>query len=208
MTSRLPRLRPARFVPAAVLAAAAAVLAGCGSSPPTRFFTLDAAPASAPVAATAAIAPVRVDAVHIPPVLDRPELVRETAANEVTVSDFAHWSAPLGETARRTLTQDLAARLPAGAVTYPDAPKPADGRGLVVDILSVGHDGDHAVMDVGWTLTAGLTASGAPPVAYTARTLRVTAPAAAGPGAQAVELSALLSRLADAVAADLTAGRG
>lgn len=192
---------------AAVLAGAAVALSGCGTSPPTRFFTLDAAPPAAPVAAAFAIPPVRVDAVHLPPVLDRPELVRETAANEITVSDFAHWSAPLGETARRTLTQDLAARLPAGAVTYPDAPKPADGRGLVVDILFVGHDGDRAVMDVGWTLTAGRPASGAPPVAYSARTLRVTAPAASGPGAEAAELSALLGRLADAMAQDLVAGR-
>ncbi len=206
MTRRLRSIR--RFVGPALLAVGAAALAGCGSSPPTRFFTLDAAPPAAPPTPAAAIPPVRVDAVHIPPGLDRPELVRETAANEVRVSDFAHWSAPLGELARRTLTQDLAARLPAGAVTYPDAPKPANGRGLVVDILVVGRDGaGQAVMDAGWTLTAGRTAPGAPALAYTARTLRVSAPAAAGPGAEAAELSALLGRLADAMAQDLTAGR-
>ena len=130
-------------------------LAACGTSPPTRFYTLDPAPPAAPPAVSARVPPVRVDAVHVPPVFDRPELVRETAANEVRVDDFARWSAPLGETARRALTADLAARLPQGAVVFPEAPKPADGRGLVVDILSLSHTGGQAVLDVSWTLTAG-----------------------------------------------------
>ena len=182
-------------------------LAACGTSPPTRFYTLDPAPPAAPPAVSARVPPVRVDAVHVPPVFDRPELVRETAANEVRVDDFARWSAPLGETARRALTADLAARLPQGAVVFPEAPKPADGRGLVVDILSLSHTGGQAVLDVSWTLTAGRpgagTAGGA--VAYTGRSLRLTTPAA-GPGASAAapELSTLLGQLADAIAADLT----
>ena len=183
----------------------ALALAGCASGPPTRFFTLDPAPppAGAPALATA-IPPVRVDAVHIPPVLDRPELVRETTAHEIAVSDFAHWSAPLGELARRTLTQDLLSRLPQGAVTFPDAPKPPNGRGIVIDVLALGHDADgSAVMDASWTLTAGQPARGVT-VAYTGRALRLRAPGGgAGPEATAAEFSALLGRLADAVAADL-----
>ena len=196
--------------PAAAIVLAAALCA-C-ASPPTRFYTLDPAPASASVA-VARVPPVRVDAVHLPPGLDRPEIVEEVAANQVTVHDFARWSAPLGEQARRVLTQDLAARLPAGSVTYPDAPKPPLGRGLVVDVLAVSHADGQAVMDASWTLTLGAGAAGplggsAAPLAYTGRALRVTAPTA-GAGAQAAapEMSALLARLSDAIAADLTASR-
>ena len=193
---------------AALAGCLAAGLAACGSSPPTRFYTLDVAPPAArPAAATARVLPVRVDAVHVPPVFDRPELVREIAANEVRVDDFGRWSAPLGETARRALTADLAARLPQGAVVFPEAPKPADGRGLVVDILSLSHAGGQAVLDVSWTLTAGRPGAAATgPVAYTGRSLRLTTPSAGpAPGAAAPELSALLGQLADSIAADLTA---
>ena len=197
-------MSPRRLV-LALAGAPALLLSACGTSPPTRFFTLDAAPPASPPAATAAIPPVRVDAVHIPPVFDRAELVRETAANSVKVDDFARWSAPLGETARRTLTQDLVARLPAGAVTFPDAPKPPGGRGLVVDILALSHIDGQAVMDVSWTLTVGAPSSRAAPLAYTGRALRVTAPAGgSGPEATPAEFSGLLGALADSIAADLT----
>lgn len=198
-------MSPRRLLAAASGLACGLAVAGCGSSPPTRFYTLDPAPpATTPAPVLAAIPPVRVDAVHLPPVFDRVELVRETGAHTVTVDDFARWSAPVGETARRTLTQDLAARLPAGAVTFPDAPKPPDGRGLVVDVLALGQSGGQATMDVSWTLTAGGRTGRAPPVAYTGRTLRLTAPSA-GPGPDAVpaDLSALLGALADSIAADL-----
>lgn len=197
-----------------VFAAAALVLvlAAC-ASPPTRFYTLDPAPAPAP-AATARVLPVRVDAVHLPPGLDRPEIVEQTAANRITVHDFARWSAPLGEQARRVLTQDLAARLPAGSVTYPDAPKPPLGRGLVIDVLAVSHADGQAVMDASWTLTlgghapAGPLGGGGVALAYTGRALRVTSPSTgAGAEAAAPEMSALLGKLSDAIAADLTAER-
>ena len=150
---------------------------------------------------------MRVDAVRLPAGLDRPEIVQQTGANQVTVHDFALWSAPLGEQARRVLTQDLAARLPAGAVTFPDAPKPANGRGLVVDVLAISRADGQAVMDASWTLTLGGRATGAP-VVYTGRTLRLTTPSAGG-GAEAVppDVSALMGRLADAIATDLTADR-
>ncbi|HET8612548.1 MAG TPA: hypothetical protein VFL92_07260, partial [Sphingomonas sp.] len=59
-----------RWLPLAALA----LLAGCGHSPPTHFFTLDPAPPKAPAPARPAH-PVRLGAVHIPPELDRPELV-------------------------------------------------------------------------------------------------------------------------------------
>ena len=195
-----------------VYAAAAFALSACASTP-TKFYTLDAAPPVGRVLSLRAILPVRVDAVHIPPNLDRPEIVQQTGANHVVVHDFSLWSAPLGAQMRRTLTQDLAARLPAGSVTFPDAPKPPLGRGIVVDILALGHQGGEATMDVSWTLTIAPRApttgqlGGAPsPVAYISQILRLTAPAATDGGEEAapVELSALLGRLADSISISLT----
>ncbi|MBE7217343.1 MAG: membrane integrity-associated transporter subunit PqiC [Caulobacteraceae bacterium] len=193
-------------------AAAAALALGACASTPTKLYTLDPVAPAAPLQPARAVPPVRVDAVHIPPNLDRPEIVQETGANRIVLHDFAEWSAPLGAQMRRTLTQDLAARLPLGAVTYPDAPKPPLGRGIVVDILALGHDGANATMDVSWTLTVAPRApaagplGGAPsPIAYTGRTLRVTAPSAGGgPASVPADISALLGRLSDSIAADLS----
>src|SRR6202012_3998372 len=59
-------------------------LAGCASSPPTRYFALDPTPAGASPAAdqTAATGtPVKVDAVHIPPALDRDAMGRGESDN-------------------------------------------------------------------------------------------------------------------------------
>lgn len=125
----------------------ACVVAACGRSPEPRLWTLDAV---APVAPrTTATTPLRVDAVHLPLALDRPELVERRGANRVTVHDFDRWSAPLGDLVRRTLTQDLMARLPAGSVIFPDAPKTAATRSLVVDVL------DWRPAVGGWVLDAG-----------------------------------------------------
>jgi uncharacterized lipoprotein YmbA len=70
-TRPLPRRRFPRGVAFAVSLGGAAVLVACGTSPPTRFFTLDAAPPATAPASAYAGAPLRVVAVNIPPALDR-----------------------------------------------------------------------------------------------------------------------------------------
>ena len=187
----------------AVLAAVGVGLAACGHSPPTRFFTLDPLAPAAASASLYAGPPVRVDAVHIPPQLDRPELVRQPAANEIVVEDFAQWAAPLGEIARRALTQDLMARLPAGVVIFPDAPKPPAASGLVVDILAV-NDGDSATLDASWTILPARPAGKGSTISVQPHAVRVSAPRiGTGPDAQAARFSRLLAALADSIAASL-----
>jgi len=183
---------------------AASALASCAGAQ-TKFYTLDAAPAAGPVQSGYAGPPIRVDAVHIPPALDRPELVRETAQNHLTVSDNDHWAAPLGEMVRRTLTQDLSARLPAGKVIFPDAPKPPGSAGVVIDILAITPAGSDVVMDVSWTiLSPSAKPEQASRPAAEQHMARLTTPQGAkGVAANAAELSDLTSQLAQAIAASL-----
>lgn len=194
-------MTPRRFLAAVSVGMA---LSACAASPPTRFFTLDAVPAASPPATATRLAQVQVLAVHLPPGLDRPELVRRSGPDEIAVNDFARWSAPLGETAQRALTQDLTARMPVGAVLYPAIPQPASARGLVVDVLAVdAGGGGQAVMDVSWTLARR---PGDPEPVGRPRIYRL-ATASTGISAQAAaaDLSALLGMLADRIAADLAA---
>ena len=74
-----------------VLAGACVLLTGCtGTSPVTRFYTLN--PAALPAAADArSPMTVVIGAVSLPDGLDRPQIVLRGAGNQVTFSEFERW---------------------------------------------------------------------------------------------------------------------
>lgn len=126
-------------------------LAGC-SSVPTRIFTLYPV---APVTRGAYSGPaIRVDAVHMPVALDRIEVVSDIAPGELRISDVDHWSAPLSQQARQTLSADLIARLPPGTVIYPHLSKPDGALGLTVDVLEFTTDHNGATLQASWVIAA------------------------------------------------------
>jgi uncharacterized lipoprotein YmbA len=183
-----------RLIPALLIL----TLGACASSPPTHFFTLEAVAPGAPAAAPRERAPLKVDAVHIPPALDRNSMVRGLSGNELEISSRDRWAGDLGATIRRVLTQDLAHRLPAGMVVAPDAPPPADARGLVVDILTFQPRGGEVVLDADWTLLQGAQAH---PVLN--RSEHLTTAAAPSAQGEAAAMSTLLGRLADRIVAQI-----
>ena len=177
---------------------AVVLLAGCGHSPPTHFYTLDPTPPSRSAAApgaTAAGVPIQLNAVHIPGALDRPQVVTQLGANRLDVHDFDQWGSPLGEMMRRTLAQDLLSRLPEGEFVLPDAPRPQVVRGLVVNVLQIdASPGGRVTLQASWTLMeAGTTRA--------ALIRNVQLSADAGPGSQgtAAAISQLLGQLADQI---------
>lgn len=187
-------------------------IAACGHSPPTRFFTLTPSAPAAPGAAAPGSA-LRVDHVTIPPVLDRPELVREYAANQLKVDDFSHWGAPLGELMRAALVEDLTARLPAGRVIPLSTPKVEGTADLVVEIAGVHEGAGRLVADVDWILTrrppappheGGPLAASPPAVVRTLRHERIEAPlSGSSQQTYAAALSQVVGTLADRIVADL-----
>jgi len=185
-----PRPHPAPLVGVLLL------LAACGHSPPSRFFTLDAAPPAEPAPGRAAVAPVQLDAVHIPAAVDRPEMVTRTGPARVQISGQDRWAAPLGEMMRRVLAQDLASRLPQGAFVFPDAPSPEGARGLVVTVLQLTAAPDGRVdLQASWSLLdPGSNRS------VGGDNLRLSATAGPGSAGQAQALSAVLGQLADRIA--------
>ena len=179
----------------------ALTLAACASSPPTRFFALDpVSPGAAPAAdgAGAVREPVKVDAVHIPPALDRDSIVRGESDNQLEISSQDRWAGDLGEMIRRVLTQDLAQRLPSGMVIAPQSPAPPSARGVVVDILTFQPQAGEVVLDADWTLLQGTQSN-----AVLRRSAHLTVPAASSPQSQAAAMSTLLGQLADGIASQL-----
>jgi uncharacterized lipoprotein YmbA len=177
----------------------ALLLSACGSSPKTQFYTLDAVP---PQGATQAAAstPVQVAAVHIPPTLDRQQIVRETAPHQLDVSDQNRWGGSLDSLIQRVLTQDLTQRLPAGSVVLPQEPAPPRHGAIVVDILQFGEDASgQVVFDGSWSLTGS---DGDKPLA--SRHLRLSArPPSNSYGDQVAAMSRVLGELSDNIAGEL-----
>jgi uncharacterized lipoprotein YmbA len=180
---------------------ASLLLISCHSAP-TRIYTLYAvAPAStiAPYAGPA----IRVDAVHVPPALDRIEVVSDIAPGELKVSDLDHWSAPLAQVAKQALSADMLARLPSGRVIFPNLSKPEGTLGVNVDILDFRVDTSGADLEASWIITARN-----PDTASRRGTGRFhRGGSGADARATADALSALLAQLADQIITDLSNDR-
>ena len=176
-----------------------AVLAACGRSAPTQFYTLRAMPPASAIQAAPTV-PIRIARVEVPGTLDRPEIVREQANNQVKVDDLSQWSAPLGQLMRTTLIEDLIKRLPNGRVVPTDAPKPAATVDVSVEIVAVHETASTLSLDVTWTQTRPSGEAGA----TTVQTLSLSAPLANRSNAAYAEaLSQTMAQLADAIAARL-----
>lgn len=142
------------------LAAAAlttALLAACGSTPPTRFYTLSAsptAPASAAPAPSGAATFIEMMPVAVPERLARPQLVVRSDATRVDVLEQERWSSPFNNELRDALAAGVAARL--GAIDVSRSGRPADQTSYRISVelrsLDAGRNG-QVQADFGWTVT-------------------------------------------------------
>lgn len=171
-------------------------LSGCGSSPATQFYTLAPVPSQAPMRPMSGTL-LQVEAVHIPPALDRQEMVRESGPNKLDVSDQNRWGAPFDEMTRRVLTQDLTERLPKGVVVLPEEPAPPQADKIVVDILQFDCDpSGKVIFDGSWSLLRNGSEK-----AVMSRHVQLSESADPGNyGSQARAMSRILGELADDIA--------
>jgi len=99
-------------------------LAGCGSSPRESFYTLSAgaAPEGEASARTGATYSVAIGPVTVPTVVDRPQLVVRTGANQVAIVEQHRWAEPLRSEIPRVLAENLAQLLGTRQVSaYPQS---------------------------------------------------------------------------------------
>jgi hypothetical protein len=136
---------------AALLICAALVLAGCASTPPSRFYTLSAVTETAPTASEISVA---VGPVSVPAVVDRPEIVVTTGANQVKLDEFNRWASPLQDHISRVVAENLVAMLGTPRVTqFPqNANADADYRVAIEVQRFDSTPGEAAVLDAVWTV--------------------------------------------------------
>ncbi len=125
------RTTASRATTAAPALAALALIGACASSPPSRFYTLsNTAPEATPPAGVGSVIITRVT---IPGEIDRPEIVRRTGPNQLSIAELDRWAAPLDETIRRVLADDIDGRVP--------TPVPGQQIAVSVDIHEFYGDG-------------------------------------------------------------------
>ena len=130
-------------------------IAGCGSSPRTQFYTLDAVPAEGAITVASGTNRVEVGHVGLPATLDRQSMVRQGSGDHLVISDQDRWAAPLDELTRRALTGDLRDRLPPGTVLAPGDPTPPGTRTLVLNVARFMPDASgHVTLTADWSWQA------------------------------------------------------
>ena len=132
------------------------LLAGCGffsKSAPPKLYSLDRLPPTAPPAAAVRALPIGIDAVELPPGIDRREIVVRQPDHRLEVRGGEQWSAPFKNLVLHTLAFDLAARLPVGMVIVPGEAKPATMRSIDVAFEELAALSDRTVVaDARWVL--------------------------------------------------------
>ena len=129
----------------------AALVTGCGSTPPSRFYTLrgTATPASASSNVSVVVGPV-----SVPATVDRPQIVLTTGANQVALDEFHRWASPLANNISRVVAENLVALLGTPRVTLSPQTLGADAdfRAIIEVQRFDSSLGDAALLDAVWTV--------------------------------------------------------
>jgi uncharacterized lipoprotein YmbA len=181
-----------------IAAALAALLSGCGTSPPLRYYALAVVtPATRPTAAPGTLQ-IHVRHVGLPPEMDHRGLTHHQGPTRLTISDTDEWSAPLGTLIQATVTRDLGERLGYEHVLAPNVQPVAKQATLDLDFVNLSADDNCAIgAQVNWTLSV-------PDAATRRGTTVLMAPATGCPAGLAAALSAALGDLADQLVPQLT----
>lgn len=174
------------------------MLAGCGffSRPKNQFYSLDTLPAEGAVVSVSG-APIAIDAIELPPGLDRRGIFIRGADSKVEVRGTHQWTAPLEDMVMHTLAFDLANRLPEGMVILPGQEIPATPTRSVSVVFEELAPGPEPV----FLLNARWTISEQPGVT---RHERISIPLSSMDSPQIVAaMSQSLATLADRIAAQL-----
>jgi uncharacterized lipoprotein YmbA len=140
-----------RLVTIAAVFALTALTVGCGTTPPSRFYTLSATTAPA---ATSSNLSVAVGPVSVPAVVDRPQIVVTTGPNQVGLDDFNRWASPLQNNISRVVADNLVALLGTPRVTLVPQTLSADADyRAAIEVQSFeSAPGEAAKLDAVWTV--------------------------------------------------------
>jgi uncharacterized lipoprotein YmbA len=133
------------------------LLAGCSSTPPTRFYKLNSLPGGQqenPAALLGMDIAIGVGPVELPEFLDRPQIVTRKSQNQLEIAEFHRWAASFPRDFSRVLAKNISTLLPTDRVAvYPweDAFSPTYQVKLDVEQFD-GQLGERVLLRVIWSL--------------------------------------------------------
>lgn len=129
-----------------------AMLTGCSRSPRVMFYTLNAA--ATPESAALARESVTIGPVTLPDLLDRPQLVVRTSANQVDILETHRWAESLKSEIPRIIAGNLDILLkPARISTYPQSAGADAGYRVMLDIQRLEMtEGKGVALDALWSI--------------------------------------------------------
>jgi uncharacterized lipoprotein YmbA len=132
----------------------AALIVGCASSSPTRFYTLSSV--TPPAAASPAIYSVSVGPVSLPAVIDRPQIVVRTGPNQIFIEEFDRWASPLKGDIARVVKENLISMLETQQVSvFAQSTAAGASYRVAIDILRFDSEpGIAATLDALWTVSS------------------------------------------------------
>lgn len=142
----------------AALAALAALLVACGSTPPIRHYSLGpvaVGPAAAPVAAdTAALVSIVVGPVSLPADIDRLQIVRTLEGTHVDIADSHRWAGSLKDDVARRLAGGIARQTGIGrVVAWPQSALATPALTVPIDIQRFDAEGfERVTLEAVWTV--------------------------------------------------------
>ncbi len=131
-------------------------LVGCASSPPARFYTLEARAVVEPALGKADYGVV-VGPVSIPDLVDRPQMVLRVDASRVTIAEQARWAEPLKIAIARAVAGNLGKILDGARVaTYPQASGSSADFQIFIDVQTFDAAlGSGSTIELIWTVKSG-----------------------------------------------------
>ena len=128
-----------------------AVLAAACASSPSHFYTLSA---TATQGAPASKLSIAVGPVSVPSSVDRPQIVVNTGANQVSIDDFNRWASPLQDNITRVVAENLVVLLGTPRVTlFPPALSADIDYRVQIEIRTFESTlGKSASLDAVWTV--------------------------------------------------------
>ena len=186
----------------ALLFALLLALTGCGSTPETRWYLLEASGTPAAAADGPRIGIARLEVAEY---LLSPHIQTRDGTNSLRRANFAQWAEPLDKGVSRVLLLDLAAAVGTERVRL--APWPRDWvpeREVMVRIQRLDAGESEARLVATWSVQDGARKTPARD-----RLAQISIPRSGSDGAAvAADLSALLNELALRIASDIAAGAG
>lgn len=130
--------------------------AGCGSSPKTQLYSLQAAaiPQMSDAGRAESLLHIVIGPVTLPERVDRPQIVTLTGEHSVHASDFNRWAEPLKVAFPRQLVADLGQELGSTRVRL-QGQEVADATDLRIEVDVLRFDAvlaDSAVIEAMWTI--------------------------------------------------------